>query len=131
MDLSTFGLERVRLDETIELDGAETQLDPQNPNPRGVPATENERYYEGWEAAPEEQRVKLVTLARHVREHPDYIRQVVDNPDPQNSDLALIRLIGQAIRHQRRQELGLHKKYFQDEGFRPAFHDIIRRVLQL
>ena len=34
VDLSTYGLERVKLNVAIVLDSAETELDPQNPNPR-------------------------------------------------------------------------------------------------
>ncbi len=36
VDLSTYGLERVKLNASIGLDESETQLDPQNPNPRGA-----------------------------------------------------------------------------------------------
>ena len=36
IDLSTYGLERVRLNETIGLDDSESIVDPQNPNPRGA-----------------------------------------------------------------------------------------------
>ncbi len=32
VDLSTYGLERVKLNESIELDESETELEPQNPN---------------------------------------------------------------------------------------------------
>ena len=35
MDLSTYGLERVRLGVNIGLDETGTVLEPQNPNPRG------------------------------------------------------------------------------------------------
>ena len=36
VDLSTYGLERVKLNTTILLDDKETELEPQNPNPRGA-----------------------------------------------------------------------------------------------
>ena len=36
VDLSSYGLQRVKLSHTIGLDGEETELDPQNPNPRGA-----------------------------------------------------------------------------------------------
>ncbi len=36
VDLSTYGLERVMLNTSIGLDSNETELDPQNPNPRGA-----------------------------------------------------------------------------------------------
>ncbi|WP_227990707.1 hypothetical protein [Flavisolibacter ginsenosidimutans] len=43
VDLSTYGLERVKLNASIGLDASETELDPQNPNPRGAHGTEEER----------------------------------------------------------------------------------------
>jgi type I restriction enzyme R subunit len=42
VDLSTYGLERVKLNAGIGLDDAETELDPQNPNPRGAHGTGKE-----------------------------------------------------------------------------------------
>ncbi|MEP1215705.1 MAG: type I restriction endonuclease subunit R [Marinobacter sp.] len=36
VDLSSYGLQRVKLNQTIKLDEADTELDPQNPNPRGA-----------------------------------------------------------------------------------------------
>ncbi|MGB1311671.1 MAG: type I restriction endonuclease subunit R, partial [Leucothrix sp.] len=36
VDLNSYGLERVKLGQTIALDGVETELEPQNPNPRGA-----------------------------------------------------------------------------------------------
>ena len=43
VDLSTYGLERVRLGTKIELDPIEAQLDPQNPNLRGAHADEEKK----------------------------------------------------------------------------------------
>ena len=40
VDLSTYGLERVKLNTSIVLDDSETELDPQNPNPRGAHGTD-------------------------------------------------------------------------------------------
>jgi type I restriction enzyme R subunit len=36
VDLSTYGLERVKLNQSIALDDNETEVEPQNPNPRGA-----------------------------------------------------------------------------------------------
>ncbi len=84
VDLSTYGLERVKLGVSIGLDASETELDPQNPNPRGahdepeqdpldlIIRSFNERWFQGWEATPEEQRVKFVNIANSIRQHPDF-----------------------------------------------------------
>jgi type I restriction enzyme R subunit len=142
VDLSTYGLERSRLEAKIGLDASETELDPQNPNLRGVhsgpgdkdPLDEivrafNERHFAGWEATPEEQRVKFVNIAKHVMAHADYKAQVEDNPDTQNRKLALERLIQHAVSIERRRELDLYKRYAGDPDFKRAFDASISRLL--
>lgn len=142
VDLSTYGLERSRLGAKISLDAAEAELDPQNPNLRGAhlgdddkdPLDEivrafNERHFAGWEATPEEQRVKFINIARHVMNHADYKAQVEDNPDSQNRQLALERLIQQAISVERRRELDLYKRYASDPDFKRAFDASVSRLL--
>lgn len=142
IDLSTYGLERSRLETKIGLDASETELEPQNPNVRGghfgdgdkdpldeIVRAFNERHFAGWEATPEEQRVKFINIAKHVMNHADYKAQVEDNPDTQNRQLALERLIQQAISVERRRELDLYKRYASDPDFKRAFDASIFRML--
>jgi type I restriction enzyme, R subunit len=142
VDLSTYGLERKKLSQAIILDAAASELDPQNPNPRGVhsPAEQkdpldeivrqfNERWFAGWDATPLEQRVKLINIAQHVSQHPDYEAQVANNPDEQNRRLALEKLISQAVGQERRRELDLYKRYASDPDFKRAFDASIMQIL--
>lgn len=142
VDLSTYGLERSRLETKIGLDASETELEPQNPNVRGghfgdgdkdpldeIVCAFNERHFAGWEATPEEQRVKFINIAKHVMNHADYKAQVEDNPDTQNRQLALERLIQQAISVERRRELDLYKRYASDPDFKRAFDASVSRLL--
>ena len=142
VDLSTYGLERSRLETKIGLDASETELEPQNPNVRGghfgdgdkdpldeIVRAFNERHFAGWEATPEEQRVKFINIAKHVMNHADYKAQVEDNPHSQNRQLALERLIQQAISVERRRELDLYKRYASDLDFKRAFDASIFRML--
>lgn len=142
VDLSTYGLERSRLEARIGLDASETELEPQNPNVRGghfgdgdkdpldeIVRAFNERHFAGWEATPEEQRVKFINIAKHVMKHADYKAQVEDNPDSQNRQLALERLIQQAISVERRRELDLYKRYASDPDFKRAFDASVSRLL--
>lgn len=142
VDLSTYGLERSRLEVKIGLDASETELEPQNPNVRGghfgdgdkdpldeIVRAFNERHFAGWEATPEEQRVKFINIAKHVMNHADYKAQVEDNPDSQNRQLALERLIQQAISVERRRELDLYKRYASDPDFKRAFDASVSRLL--
>lgn len=43
VDLSTYGLERVKLGTKIELDPSEAELEPQNPNLRGAHADDEKK----------------------------------------------------------------------------------------
>ncbi|GAB4161445.1 MAG: type I restriction endonuclease subunit R [Winogradskyella sp.] len=141
IDLSTYGLERVKLNTSIELDASETEVDPQNPNPRGAHGTDeekdpldliiqsfNERWFQGWEATPEDQRVKFINLTKSVQAHPDFESKVVNNSDQQNSDLAFKRILDEVMRQQRKQELELYKLYAKDDAFYRAFFDTMKRM---
>lgn len=144
VDLSTYGLERTKLNHAIGLDDSETELDPQNPNPRGAhggdedkdPLDEiiksfNERWFQGWEATPEDQRVKFLTLNKHVQAHPDFKLKVAENTDSQNRDLALKKIIDEVMGQQRKRELELYKLYAKDESFYQAFFDTMKRMVEL
>ncbi|PWV49574.1 type I restriction endonuclease subunit R [Chitinophaga sp. S165] len=141
VDLSTYGLERVQLNVSIGLDQSETELEPQNPNPRSAHNTGgeedpldviihsfNERHFHGWEATPEEQRVKFVTLAQKLKDHPDFQTKVVNNPDLQTQELAFRKLLEEVIAAQRKKELDLYRLYSKDEAFKQAFIDTMRRL---
>ena len=142
IDLSTYGLERKKLNATIGLDASETEVDPQNPNVRGIHGNDgeqspldeiikifNERFFAGWEATPEEQKVKLLNIAKNVVANPQYQSQVVDNPDEQNSRIAVEKLIKDAINRERRKEVTMYKMYAEDPDFKRAFEASILKML--
>ena len=142
VDLSTYGLERVKLNASIELDAEETELDPQNPNPRGAHGSGeemdpldliirsfNERWFQGWEASPEEQRVKFVTIAQKMRAHPDFKTKYADNPDSQNADIAFRQMFEEVMSKERKNELDLYRLIAKDDAFRVAMLDTLKRVL--
>ncbi|WP_016990238.1 type I restriction endonuclease subunit R [Flavobacterium sp. ACAM 123] len=142
VDLSTYGLERVKLNAGIGLDDAETELDPQNPNPRGAHGTGtdedpldliinsfNEKWYQGWDATPEDQRVKFVSLAKNMQTHPDFKNKYADNADSQNREIAFVKIFNDVIANHRKTELDLYKKLTQDDAFRIAIQDTLKRIL--
>ena len=116
-------------------------MDPQNPNPRGAHGEKeedileniirnfNERWFQGWEATPDEQRTKFIQLGKHVQAHPDFQTKVADNADKQNSDLALEKIIDEVMRKQRKNELDLYRLYAKDEAFYQAFFDTMKRMV--
>lgn len=143
VDLSTYGLERVKLNSSITLDDAETQLDPQNPNVRGAHGNEekdelesiingfNEKWFQGWEATPEDQRVKFISLSKSVQAHPDFKTKVAQNADDQNRDLALKKILDDVMAQQRKQELELYKLYAQDPSFYQSFLNTMKQVINV
>ena len=142
VDLSTYGLERVKLSANIGLDATETELEPQNPNPRsshgGEPIVDpldliirsfNERWFQGWEATPEEQRVKFVHLAQSMRAHPDFREKYADNSDTQNREIAFRKIFDEIMAKQRKSELDLYRLVAKDDAFKSAMQDTLKRIL--
>ncbi len=142
IDLSTYGLERVHLNYAIALESTESEIDPQNSNLRGYrgdasqsdPLSEiidafNIRFFSGWDATPQEQRIKFINIAQHVINNPNYQTQIVDNQDEQNRSIALEQLIQQAVSQERKRELDLYKRYASDPDFKRTFDAAIVQLL--
>ncbi|WP_348679392.1 type I restriction endonuclease subunit R [Alcanivorax profundi] len=143
VDLSSYGLQRVKLNQTIGLDQGETEVDPQNPNPRGGHGGEqqmdpledivrsfNERWFQGWSATPEEQRVKFVNIAESIRQHPDFKKKYQDNPDPHNRKLAFEKMLKEVMLQRRKDELELYKLFAADPSFKAAWMKSMERVVE-
>lgn len=144
VDLSTYGLERVKLNVAIGLDASATELEPQNPNPRGAHGSDeqqdpldliiksfNERWFQGWDATPEEQRVKFVNIAQSMQAHPDFKEKYSENPDPQNRDYAFMKIFDEVMSKQRKTELDLYRLISKDDAFRIAMQDTLKRILRI
>lgn len=134
VDLSSYGLERTKLSHSIGLDSSETEMSPQNPNPRGYQEGEeqkdpleeiirsfNERWFQDWSATPEEQRIKFVNIAESIREHPDFSEKYENNPDPHNRKLAYEKIISDVMLKRRKDELELYKLFANDPSFKVAW----------
>jgi type I restriction enzyme, R subunit len=141
VDLSTYGLERTKLSHSIGLDDNESELDPQNPNPRGpggdsdkdlldeIIKSFNERWFHGWEATPDDQRVKFIQVSKKLTEHPDFDSKYKFNADKQNRNLALDKMLKEVLAQQRKQELELYRLSAKDESFYQAFFDTMKRMV--
>ena len=142
VDLSSYGLQRVKLNETIGLDDSETEVDPQNPNPRGTHGEEketdpldeivktfNERWFQGWSATPEEQRVRLLNMAESIRTHPDFKDKYKDNPDPHNQGLAFEKLFKDIMLKRRKDDLEFYKLFAGDEAFKASLMHSMQRMV--
>lgn len=143
VDLSTYGLERVKLGAKIKLDPSEAQLDPQNPNLRGTHADEekkdpldeiiknfNERWFKGWNATPEEQRAKFIHIIDKVKAHKDFKQNYEKNTDEINKKLAITKIIDEVINNERRKELELYKLFATNETFKLGLMENIQMALR-
>ena len=144
VDLSTYGLERVKLGAKIGLDDSATELEPQNPNPRGAhggdtekdPLDEiikhfNEKWFHGWEATPEEQKAKFIHIMDKVKTHNDYESKYEKNYDEFTRKLALEKMISEVMNKERRKELELYKLFAGDEAFRVGLVENLERALNI
>ena len=143
VDLSSYGLQRVKLNHTIELDESEAELDPQNPNPRGthgvvevdpldvIVRTFNERWFQGWSATPEEQRIRLLNMADSIKAHPDYENKYKNNPDPHNQKLAFDKLFKEIMLKRRKEDLDFYKLFASDEAFKVSLVQSMQHIVSL
>lgn len=121
----------------------ESEIDPQNPNPRSAHDDQddnnpldliiqafNERWFQGWDATPEEQRIKFVNLARPIRQYPDFQQKYAENSDAQNRDIAFNKIFDDVMAAQRKTELDLYRLLARDDAFKQAMQDTIKRILE-
>lgn len=142
VDLSSYGLQRVKLNYGIGLNSDETELDPQNPNPRGGhggdeerdPLDEiirnfNERWFQGWSATPEEQKIKFINIAESIKQHPDFEAKYKDNPDPHNRELAFEKMLKEVMLARRKDELELYKLFANDPAFKASWTQSMQNTI--
>jgi len=142
VDLSSYGLERVKLNHSIGLDASESELEPTNTNPRGThgggeehdPLDEiihnfNERWFQGWGATPEEQRIKFINIADGIKAHPDFQDKYQNNPDTHTRILAFEKIFEDVILKNRRNELELYKLLANDPAFKAAMQQSLRQMV--
>ncbi|PJI86208.1 type I restriction enzyme R subunit [Yoonia maricola] len=143
VDLSSYGLERTKLNQEIGLDDSLTELDPQNPNPRGFREGEvqedpleeiirnfNERWFQGWSATPEEQRVKFVNIVESIKTHPDFGTKYKENSDPHTKEIAFEKILQEVMLKRRKDELELYKLFASDPSFKAAWTESAKSMLQ-
>ena len=142
VDLNTYGLRRTALNEAITLDAGETTIDPLKPTMVNAGSEEevkdpldeilkefNQRWFNGWDATPDDQKMKMISVAQAVAADEDYQTLVVGNPDQQAVDALMVQIIDRIIRKKRKGDMSLYKEYQQNEGFKVDFRSVITRML--
>jgi type I restriction enzyme R subunit len=70
-----------------------------------------------------------VNLAKNMQTHPDFKAKYAENADTQNRDIAFDKIFADIMSKQRKLELDLYKKVTQDDSFRIAMQDTLKRIL--
>ncbi|MBQ3636655.1 MAG: type I restriction endonuclease subunit R [Bacteroidales bacterium] len=142
VDLNTYGLRRTALNQTVKLDEAETVVDPNKAVMAGAGSDDvieealnqiieefNEHHFNGWEATPEDQKTKLISIATAIKTDSDYKNLVVGNPDPEAVETTLNGIIDRVIRMKRTGDMSLYKQYQQNEDFKAQMRRVLTRMI--
>lgn len=89
----------------------------------------NERWFKGWNATPEDQKTKLISVAQAVANDDDYKTLVVGNPDQQAVDAIMVEIIDKIMRQKRKGDNSLYKEYQQNDAFKTGFRNVVMRML--
>jgi len=141
VDLNTYGLERTKLNVSIGLDESNTDVEPLNPTVRGahgqdedkdaleeIIKTFNERWFHGWDATPEEQRVRMESFFDRLEKTDGYDEKIATNNDKGNMKLALNEAMKDAMNKNRKIDMEFYKLFVKDESFRAALMDTFIRT---
>ncbi|RLZ10703.1 type I restriction endonuclease subunit R [Faecalibacter macacae] len=141
VDLATYGIERVKLNEKLELDADETRLDATGNLPRGAHADDdkarleeiirdfNERWFANWDATPEDKRQLFFTFTDKVVTHPDYETKYLNNPDEHTKQLAYKKIFDEVALSMRKFQIEFAKK-LTDEHFKQDMLNSTQRFLK-
>lgn len=142
VDLSTYGLTRTALNQHIDLAAETAIIDPAkaimvnaNNDDTKDPLDQilkdfNDRFFKGWKAAPEDQKTKLVNIAKAVAEDQDYKDLVMGNADTAQANKKQDEIIDRMVRRGKRGDLSFYKEYLQNEDFKNGIHAMIGKILE-
>lgn len=143
VDLNTYGLRRTRLDQPIELDKNESEINPLAPvmvSGGGQDELEqalldmivkefNERWFSGWSATPEDQKMKLISLAKTIAESPKFKERIQGNTDVENANWFFKQLFDDVMAEKRKSETELYKLYRKDKTFAARLQSAVRKLI--
>ena len=142
VNLNTYGLRRTSLNTPIGLDSGEAVIDPLKPTMVNAGAQDeedeldniikefNERWFKGWEATPEDQKTKLVSIAKAVIADADYQDLILGNPDKDAVEQIMTQIIDRVVRQKRKSDNSLYRQYQQNEAFKTNFRTLITRMIE-
>lgn len=142
VDLNTYGLRCTALNEHIDLAAETAVIDPTKakmvnagePDDTKDPLDKildefNEHHFKGWEATPDDQKTKLISIAKSVAEGSDYLTLVVGNPDQNATEAIMTKIIDRIIRQKRKGDMSLYREYQKNDDFKYNMRNVITRML--
>lgn len=141
VDLNTYGLARTALNKKIDLSVETSVVDPlkavmvnANNDDSADPLDKiikdfNDKYFKGWDASPQDQKTKLVSIANAVASDQDYKELVIGNADTAMATKKQKEIIDRMIRKNRRSDSSFYKEYQQNEGFKSGVYTVINQLL--
>lgn len=142
VDLYTYGLRRTALNEHIDLAAETAVIDPTKakmvnagePDDTKDPLDKildefNEHHFKGWEATPDDQKTKLISIAKSVAVDNDYQTLVVGNPDQNATEAIMTKIIDRIIRQKRKDDMSLYREYQKNDDFKYNMRNVITRML--
>lgn len=142
VDLSTYGIERVRLNETLILDKEESELDPANSNPRGAHSDDenaqldaiindfNTRWFADWDATDEDKKEKVLKFITKVEQHPDFENKYLSNNDVFTKELAFKKIIDDVIVSSRKGDVDFYRLLLSNYDFKNSFVSQIQKLVR-
>lgn len=117
---------QVRYSLTNPLEEIDEETDPLDAIIRNF----NERWFQGWSATPEEQRVEFVNIVESVKNHRDFKRKYQEISDPHNRELAFEKMLKEVMLLRRKDELELYKLFANDSAFKTAWQQSIQHEVE-
>jgi hypothetical protein len=74
---------------------------------------------------------KFVNLAKSMQAHPDFEEKYANNPDAQNREIAFLKMFEEVMAKQRKNELDLYRLISNDDAFKYAMQDTLKRILRV
>lgn len=143
VDLNTYGLRRTALNETIVLDAGKTQVEPNKATMVSAGPVEdekdpldkilkdfNEKWFKGWDATPDDQKAKIISITKAVVANEDYQDFVVGNPDQEAVEKKMAQIIDKVMSEKRRGDQSLYKQYRHNPTFKEHFMKVISRLIE-
>lgn len=141
VDLSSYGLARVKLNYSIGLSENSGDLNPTNPNPRSGHTEEvedpleeiirnfNERWFAGWDETPENQKIKFLNLVQNIASRADIHDKYINEVDQQNRDRFFERIVRDELMKNRRTEMENYNKFNNDTAYKEEYLRIAKYLV--